>query len=178
MTPMRTRTWAVASILAGTAFLATRCGDPPPPPPPPLPPLALVPPLQDAQVGERIRLQRENGDAEVYRVVAADEFWVTVELTAYQKGEPVPPVTARWHRSSFGMPDDAVIRSIDVDRIQVGERWYDCFRLSVHGKNRTVLFWISDEVPVHGVLKAALLLKGEASEMSAAKLVESSFDGQ
>jgi hypothetical protein len=177
---MLARPLFLVAFLAAAGGLASGCRDEPQAPPAPaLKPLALVPPLHDAQVGEMIRIQPDRGvDAEVYRVVETDDFSVTVERTRYHSDQPEAPVRMTWHRNSFGMPQDTVIRSIDVDRIEVGGRWYDCFRLTVHSKVRTLAFWVSEEVPVHGVLKAAIVQKGEAAEMHAAKLVEMSFDGQ
>lgn len=119
-----------------------------------------------------IRLEA-GANAEVYHVVGGDEFQVQVEVVQYQNGAPVSsPTVHTWHRNSFSMPADAVIRAIDQDRIEVGGKMYDCWRLSVASRVRQLYYWISDEIPVHGVLKVASSVKGEIDEVHAARLVD------
>jgi hypothetical protein len=134
--------------------------------------MRLVPPLQDAQVGEMLRIEAGAG-AEVYHVVGGDDFQVQVEVVQYQNGAPASsPTVLTWHRNGFSMPADAVIRAIDQDRIEVGGKTYDCWRLAVASRVRQLYYWISDEIPVHGVLKVASIVKGETDEVHAAKLVD------
>lgn len=159
-------------LLLGAVLAAAACGDDPVPVPVSPPTLRLIPPLQDAEVGEMLRLEA-GATAEVYRVVGGDEYQVQVELVKYQDGAPVTsPSVLTWHRNSFSIPADAVIRAIDQDRIEVGGKTYDCWRLAVASRVRQLYFWISDEIPVHGVLKVAAVVKGQADEAHAAHLAD------
>jgi hypothetical protein len=167
-------------FLAATALLllvAVSCNpDPEPAPPKAPPPRRLIPPLWDAKVGEWLRV--EEGPASlVYRVVNAGETWIDVETTPYRDGAPTgSPQKTRWTRNSFGLPDnECVVRVFDPDRIEVKGKWYDCWRLLVSSATEQQMYWISDEIPVHGLLRVAAVHKGVADETHALKLVEWGF---
>jgi len=165
--------WPLAAVLAVCGIVVTTtCGQPAPPaPPPPLP--RFVPPLHDAQVGEWLRLSA-GVDSEVYRVVRAGDFDVDVEIVKYHNDQPAgPPLVVTWHRNSFSVPPDAVIRSIDPDRLEIEGRWYDCWRLSIYGRQLQRYYWITDEVPAHGLIKVANMGKSGPDEANAVHLADS-----
>jgi hypothetical protein len=164
---------AAAAAVAAALAAASCCKDPPPAPPP-APVRSLIPPLQGAKVDQWIRVQA-GVDAEVYRVVNATDYEVQVEVTRYKNDEPSPPVTQTWHRNSFGLPPNCVVRRIDPDSIEVGGVRYDCWRLSIFSHDPGVgerLYWVSEQIPVHGLLKAAIVQKGGPDEIHAATLVD------
>jgi hypothetical protein len=162
-------------VAIGMAVAALRPSPPPPPPPPPVP--TLVPPMHDAQVGEWARI--ESGvDAQLFRIVGVspDDHEIKVEMVQSHEGTPSgPPVTLTWHRNSWSLPADCVIRAIDRDRIEVAGKHYDCWRLTVFSHVRNMVYWISDEVPVHGVLKIAVATDRGIDEMHAARFAEGGF---
>jgi len=166
---------ASIALAAVAALMSSSCGKDPPPAPAQQPsPTRLIPPLCDAKVDEWLRIEAGR-DAQVLRVVNAGDYYVEVETTTYQDQAPVgTPVRAKWWRNSFGLPEeDCVIRAIDADRIQVGDKWYDCWRIFVTSRTgQEKFYWISEAVPVHGLLKVAGIRKGVADEAHAAKLTE------
>jgi hypothetical protein len=167
---------ATIALLAA-ALTSSSCGKDPPAAAPQAAPTRLIPPLCDAQVGEWLRIEAGR-DAQLYRVVDAGDYWVDVETTTYQNEAPIgTPQRQRWPRNSFGLPmDDCVIRAIDADRIQIADKWYDCWRICANSRSGLEMFyWISDQVPVHGVLQVAGVQKGVADLAHAAKLTESGF---
>jgi len=116
----------------------------------------LVPPLNDAQVGEELVLRRGSSEWR-YSVTDAGDAFVVVEVLQYENGEPTAkPERYRWHRNGFGMPEDAVIRKIERGRLDSdGEAW-DCWVLHVYTRERgRFYYWVSDEAAVHGVVKMA-----------------------
>jgi hypothetical protein len=170
---MRVLLAIAVAVAAGLA--AASCRDDPPPAPPPPPPRALIPPLHDAQVGEWLRV--ETGvDSEMYRVVAATDYEVTVEITRYKAGEPTSsPTRQTWSRNSFGLPANCVVRQIDPESLVIGGVRYDCWRLSIFSRETGAAqraYWISDAIPVHGLLEAAVVQKGSVDDLHAAKLVD------
>lgn len=169
----RAAVWTfIAGFVLGAAALSVKsCGpatEPPPPPPPP----RFVPPLQDAQVGEWLRLA-SGSDSEQYRIVRAGDFDVDVEIVKYLNDQPAgPPQVVTWRRNSFSVPDDAVIRAIDPDHIEVGGKWYDCWRLSIYGKQVQRYYWVTDQVPAHGLIKVANIGKSGPDEATAVHLAD------
>jgi hypothetical protein len=159
------------------ALAASSCGKDPVVAPQQAAPTRLTPPLCDAQVGEWLRLE-SGRDAQLLRVVDAGDYYVDVETTTYQNESPVgSPQRQRWSRNSFGLPpDECVIRTIDSDRIQVGDKSYACWRIYTTTRTgQENYFWISDEVPVHGMLKYAGIRKGVVDEAHAVKLADFGF---
>ena len=94
----------------------------------------------------------------------------------YKNGEPSSsPTVQTWPRNGFGLPANCVIRQIDHDSIDVGGVRYDCWRLSIFTREAGApqrSYWVSDKVPVQGLLKAAIVQKGEADDLHAAKLAD------
>lgn len=129
-------------------------------PPTAAPARSLVPPLHDAVVGEELRL-RTGPTLWSYRVAHTSDDEVEVEfVSSWVGGSPPPGWAPRserlvWSRNGFGLADGFVVRRIDPDRIEVAGRWWDCWRLQCHSRQGLRFYWISDEVPVHGVLRIA-----------------------
>jgi hypothetical protein len=168
---------ASIALAAVAALISSSCGKDSPAAPPPSPPARLTPPLCDAQVGEWLRLE-SGRDAQLLRVVDAGDYYVDVETTTYQDESPVGnPQRQRWSRNSFGLPpDECVVRTIDADRIHLGDRWYDCWRIYATTRaGQETFFWISDEIPVHGMLKFAAVRKGVVDEKHAVTRADSGF---
>jgi hypothetical protein len=169
---------ALARVSVLVAAALTSSCDPAEPAPAPPPP-TLIPPLHDAEVGEWLRAE-SGRRAQVFRVVDASDFDVTVETVTYDDGRPTSePVTAKWSRNGFGVPSgnppEGVIRRFERDRIEVAGKLWDCWRISIHTRLGVVWYWISEDVPVHGVLKWALVQKGQADEANAARLADYGF---
>jgi len=170
---------SLAALATSAALLAASCRKEPPPVAAPAATPRLIPPLHDATVGEWLRIETDR-DALMYRVVDAGDYWVDVETLTYRDQAQVgAPLKQRWWRNSFGLPEDeCVIRAIDSDRIQIGDKWFDCWRLFVTSRSgQEKYFWISDQVAVHGLLKVASLRKGIVDEAHAAKLAEWGVSG-
>jgi len=166
MSPLRRR--AIAVLVAGGAVvgLAT-CrpggggGNAPA-----APSATLVVPLNDAVVGEEVRLRRGRS-IWTWRVSHSTDDAVQVEFVETTEGggpagvSPPPAQSHVWPRNGFGLPEGLVVRRIDRDRIEVAGRWWDCWRLQCHSRAGTRFYWITDEVPVHGVLRIAPDLDGD-----------------
>lgn len=166
---------AAAIVAAGAAVAIAIAARPAPPEPPPVRNLRLSPPLRDAQTGEWLRLQ-SGRDVQVYRIVDSGDLDVTVETTVYRDDRPLEaPQQQKWSRNAFGVPPSlGVIRAIDPETLSVGGRNYDCWRIAVFGRDQQFYFWICDEVPVHGLVKVAHIMKdGQPDEANAVTIVDS-----
>jgi hypothetical protein len=162
-------------LLLGFAAASLRPGPPPPPPPPPIP--TLVPPLHDAKVGEWLKVEA-GVDSQMFRVVGVspDDYELTVEMIQSSNGVPVGgPEFFKWRRNSWSLPSDCVVRAIDRDRVEVGGKHYDCWRLAVFSHQRNMVYWISDEIPVHGVLKFTAVGKHGPDDAHAARAADWGF---
>jgi hypothetical protein len=172
--------WAVAAagLVAGVLVAAIVASGRPQAAPEAPRPMRLSPPLRDAEVGESLSLRSPAGDVQVYRVVDSTDRDVTVEVLTYQGDVPLAaPMKQKWSRNAFGVTDQiGVVRAIDPDRIEVQGRSWPCWRITIFGREDVRLFWwITDELPVHGLLKIARILKdGQPDEETAATLVASS----
>jgi hypothetical protein len=94
-------------------------------------------------------------------------------VVSYHNDSPIgQPRTVTWNRNSFSVPPDAVIRAIDPDHIEIGGKWYDCWRLSVYGRSLQRYYWITDQVPAHGVIKVANVGKSGPDEANAVRLAD------
>jgi hypothetical protein len=91
------------------------------------------------------------------------------------EGEPSAPETFVWNRNGFGMPDGGIARAFERDRIEIGGRRYDCWRVAVYSRIGQRFYWISEEIPVHGVLKVAGVVNGAADEAHAVRLTAWGF---
>ena len=161
---MRPIVAALCGFVLGFALAVLTCGGGEPAPASRAPAPILVPPLQDAEVGEWIRIQAGR-DVQVHRVVDARELDVTIEYMQYHEDEPGPPATIVLRRDSFGTPAEGVVRAIARDRVDVGGRSYDCWRLDVYLHIGQFAYWISEEVPVTGLIKYARIEKGAVDEV-------------
>lgn len=166
----------ILAALAGFGAASLRRAPPPPPPPTIVP--TLVPPLHDAKVGEWLRI-KSGVDEQLYRVVGVspDDYEIDVELTQYQNGLPLAkPTPFKWHRNSFGLPHDCVVRAIDRDRVEVDGKSYECWRLQVFTHQGNWVYWISEEIPAHGVLMMTKVGKNGPDMIRAARAVDWGFD--
>lgn len=127
-------------------------------------PLAVfVPPLRDAEVGEELMLRR-GATAWRWRIASADGQYVAVEVQEYTNDLPVGPLQSyRWNRNGFGLPDEFVVQEIARDRIEVAGASWDCWRLTVRSGQTTRWYWLTDVLPVHGVLRIAVDLAGKGA---------------
>lgn len=151
-------TAAIAALALAASAALPGC-DASPPPAPPAPPLqlpALVPPLRDAAPGEELVLRV--GDTSFrWRLVRDLGHEVEVEYARYERDAPVAaPSRHVWHRNGFGLQPEWVIQSFVRERITVAGRPFDCWRLHVRSQKETRWYWISDEVPVHGIVRLAV----------------------
>lgn len=146
------------------AAFAAGCGETPVVAPPDAGPAALfVPPLRDAAVGEELMVRR-GATAWKWRVASTDEQFVGVEVQEYVDDVPQGPLQAyRWHRNGFGLPEEFVVQEIARDHIQVGAGTYDCWRLTVRGAKALRWYWVTDQVPVHGLLRIAVDLNNKGT---------------
>jgi hypothetical protein len=138
--------------------------------------LRLIPPLFDAKPGEQLVVGA--GDLEyeyVVRSVLGDR--VEVDVFKRLRGEPAPggPTRVVWNRNGWGMPADTIIRQIEYDvRVLHGRPW-PCWRLNVHHKQGARVYWITDELPVNGVVGAARIIKGRVEDELAQGAMRDSF---
>jgi hypothetical protein len=125
--------------------------------------LPFVPPLCDAEVGEEIVLRRGNTSWR-WRIVSVDAALVAVEVQEYVDDAPRGPLQAlRWNRNGFGLPDEFVVRSIARDRIEVAGQFWDCWRIAVAAGPALRWYWVTDALPVHGVLRIAVDIEGKGA---------------
>jgi len=130
--------------------------------------MPFVFPLNDAVVGEEVRLHR-GPIVSRWRVAHTTDEEVQVEFVETFEGTPPagfvpsPASTFVWRRSGFGVPDGFVVRRADPDRIDVGGRSFDCWRLMCHSRAGVRFYWISAEIPVHGVIRIAPDLDGDGA---------------
>jgi hypothetical protein len=169
------RSPVLAAAVAVVAALAAAPGCPRAPagPPPAVAPAVLVPPLHDAAAGEELRLRRGTEDY-VWRVVSTTDEEVEVESTVFRDGVvSQPPVRIRFDRNGWGIPRDPhhVIREIRRDHVEAGGRGWDCWMLRVHSRTSVRYYWITDELPVHGVVRIAIDDRGKPVLPSAVDVV-------
>lgn len=149
-----------AAALVAVVFVAPACDDAPAPARPGPRVATLVPPLQDAVAGETLVLRRGT-TVWRWRVDSTTDETVAVEFVETDDrptgaATPAPPTLRRvWSRNGFGLMEGLVVREIQSDRIDVAGRAWDCWRLRCHARSGVLFYWISDEVPVHGVLRIA-----------------------
>ena len=164
----------IVGAAAAVALLAKGCG-PPPPSTVAAPPAVLVPPLHDAQVGEELRMRR-GAEEWLWRVVSATDDEVAVDFFITRGGIVDESGTEhlRWRRNSFGIPDGPegyVIREIRRDRIDVGGRSHDCWRIKAYARDAVRYYWITDALNVSGFLRIALDDRGRPLMQTAADAV-------
>lgn len=127
------------------------------------PAAVFVPPLSDAKVGEELMLRR-GATAWRWRIASADSQFVGVEVQEYTNDVPSGPLQAyRWSRNGYGLPDEFVVQEIARDRISVAGASWDCWRMTVRSEQATRWYWVTDAVPVHGVLRIAVDLAGKGA---------------
>jgi hypothetical protein len=141
--------------------------------PPAPPPSAYRNPLVDAVRGEALVHARPGDGARVvYRVLQAEAQAVLLSVETEVPGEPPLRQEIRIARSFFGPLlvlegdvdpraaaaglRDFVLESATPETIAVEGtgRSYPCWRFTgSHRVQGTMTFWVSDEVPVHGVVR-------------------------
>ncbi len=127
------------------------------------PAAVFVPPLCDAKVGEELMLRR-GATAWRWRIASADSQFVGVEVQEYTNDVPAGPLQAyRWSRNGYGLPDEFVVQEIARDRISVADVSWDCWRMTVRSEQATRWYWVTDALPVHGVLRIAVDLAGKGA---------------
>lgn len=172
----RTLVSAACTLVAvgGLAISLTSCREEAEPPPP-LAPAILVPPLHDAVAGEELRLRRGAGPGAedwIWRIASVSDTEVEVEFRRMQGGAPLgPPENMRWPRNQFGVKDDYVVHECRRDRIEAGGRTWDCWLVRAGSRTEALWYWITDELPVHGVIRMAKDDRGKPVLGSAATVV-------
>ena len=176
--PLVRRLAAVALVVSSVALFPVGCA-PEAKAPGTLALPGFAPPLNDAQVGEELVLRR--GEQEWrYTVVEAGDTNVRVQALTYENGEPTDrPKLIEWHRNGFGVPQDAVIRRIERGRVETGGRSWVCWILHVYTRDRgRYIYWISDQVAVHGILKMAKMGDQGVDEQNAIVWVSDTLSGK
>ncbi|MCE9636541.1 MAG: hypothetical protein K8T90_12625 [Planctomycetes bacterium] len=175
MTVRRIRTRAAAAIVGAIvlplfASLLASCRHDVEPPPPPAPAI-LVPPLHDAVAGEELRLRRGNEDW-IWRIASVSDTELEVEFRRMQGGAPLGQTDIlRWPRNQFGIKDDYVVHECRRDRIEAAGRTWDCWLVRAGSKTEAIWYWVTDELPVHGVIRMAKDERGKPLMGSAATVV-------
>jgi hypothetical protein len=170
MTRRARRTTLLLAALGVVAVATTGCPQAPPPVAP-LAPALLIPPLQDAEAGEELRLRRGNEDW-IWRVASTTETEVLVDFRIVRGGVPAGPVKqTSWPRNGFGLPPGFVVSEIRRDRIEAAGRTWDCWWLRARSAEGGRSYWITDELPAHGVIRMAVEEKGRPVPATAADVV-------
>jgi hypothetical protein len=144
----------LCGVAAAGAALTAGCRADPPAPPPPAAVAVLVPPLRDAEVGEVLRMRR--GDEEwTWRVVSATPDEVEVEYGRSKGDAHAATERQRWNRNGFGVRPGYVITEYRRDRIEVAGREWTCWAVRAHSPDDAIWYWITEELPVAGFLRAA-----------------------
>ena len=161
---------AVAFVVAATALPGCPA-DPAGAPSGPAP-AVLIPPLHDAEAGEELRLRRGAEDW-VWRITSTTTAAIEVEFTVRRTdGLPSPaPSRLVWARNAFGVPPEFIVRMVRRDRISVGGRDWDCWAIRAHSESEIRYWWVTDELPCHGVLRMAIDRDGSPDLSSAADCV-------
>ncbi len=142
----------------------------PPPPPPPI----LIPPLHDAQAGEQLVLSNGVID-QIYRVVSASDGEVEVEITTRRDDMPVEeraPYKVTLNRNSWGIKADhngapTVNRRFVRDTLDAGGKTFPCWRVDVFSRKGNFVYWLTDALPVHGIVKIARVVKNRIEDEQA-----------
>ncbi len=172
---------ALVVVFVGGVLAACPAGTPTTGPAAPKtpPPARLIPPLHDAQPGEWLTLVRGSGDGEWLtrmRVVAAGDTTVKIETLTYVGGQAQgAPVVSEFPRNGFGIPPGGVNREFLRERVEIDGEWMDTWRIRMHARNEVRYYWISEEIPVHGVLMIDRDRKGRP-EGNPYRLKEYGFD--
>ncbi len=161
---------AAAGVVLGLAggWVAGRASVPPPPPPEP-----LRNPLADAKKGETLLLRRADGQTTLYRVLAAEEDSILLSEETTPPGGAATRREVRVARTYLGFfiilegdvdpaEADAAARDFTLDEAvpetlfsEALGRSFRCWR--IRGRHRVrgeLTFWITPELPVHGLLRA------------------------
>lgn len=160
---------ALAAGVAGFAggWIAGRQSVPAPPPPAP-----YVNPLAVVKGGESLVLRSSFGTRTRYRVLGIDDDSVLLSVETLAPGQPATQREMRVSRSFFGFliilegdvdpaaaeatARDFRLDSVVPDRIAVGAlgRTLDCWKVTgSHRAQGALTYWISDAMPVHGLLR-------------------------
>lgn len=143
---------AAVAVLVGMLVLRK---DPPPPEAPPAP--TFVSPLAQVESGETLRIAQ--GPKEFrYVVLSTTHSEVEVRVMEYQNGAPPAgsePRVERWKRNGLGIPPDAVVQHVAPDAIEVHGRFWPCWRVRALRDSGPVFYWLTDALPVHGLLRLA-----------------------
>jgi hypothetical protein len=164
---------AAVGVLSGAAaVLPSSCADDAPPDEPAAPRTFLEPPLHDAEAGEELRMVRGREEW-LWRVVSTTDEDVSVDFFVRVDGQLDERRTEhlRWPRNGFGLPEGFTLREARPDRIDVGGRARDCWRLRAHSREGVRLYWISAELPVAGFLRIAVEDRGKPLLQTAADAV-------
>lgn len=162
---------AAAALIGGAAagWLAGRATAPKPPPPP-----RYVNPLGEVFRDENLVLKGKDGVRDTYRVVEVGEETV---LLSVGKETPGAAATARQLRVARSFWGALVILGGDIDpalaestvrdfvvtsatpedlRVESLDRTFHCWRIEgMRSRVGAMTYWITDELPCHGVAKIA-----------------------
>lgn len=161
-----------AGLAPASLVLASLTGCPAAPPPaPPMAPARFVPPLVDAEPGEELRLRRGDEDW-IWRVASTSEVEVLVEFRKVRGGEPTEPARSlSMHRNNLGLPEGFMVLEMRRDRIEAAGRSWDCWRVRARAGDSVRSYWISEELPVHGVIRIAVEERGREVPATQADVV-------
>lgn len=145
---------------------------------PALPRRVLRVPLADAQPGESIVLG--GGAMEyTYTVRSGDASRVQIDVVQSVEGQPLegPPRSEVWSRNLWGIPAEGVVRRIQFERVRLGDRFYDAWKLFVFSQQAPRAYWISPDFAVHGLVQVARVTQGREELELAFQVRHDSQDG-
>jgi hypothetical protein len=138
---------------------------------PPPAPAIFVPPLFDAEPGEELRLRRGNEDW-IWRIVSATDTELQVDYRIVRAGEPAGPVKPMtWPRNNLGLPEGFVVFDMRRDRIEAAGRTWECWLVRAKAEEGVRCYWITEELPVHGVIRIAREERGRPVQATQADVV-------
>ena len=115
---------------------------------------------------------RRGNEEWTWRVASATHDEVEVDFRRMRDGvadPPSPPM--RWSRNGFGLPPGYVVREFRRDRIELGGRLWDCWLVRAQTESSGMWYWVSEEAPVHGVLRMAVDDRGRPVTATAGEIV-------
>lgn len=116
-------------------------------------------PIKDAKVGEWALYQMMGPMQQKQTVVAVDKDSVTIKIEMIMNGKVVSTVSNKMLFSQMGpkaRPKDAPQLKLGKATVQVKGRSLDCITSTVQAQGKTIVTYISTQVPIYGVVKSTI----------------------
>lgn len=108
----------------------------------------------------------------IWRVTSATGHEVEVEFRRFRDGVALGPAeNLVWSRNLWGLPPGYRVDELARDRLEVGGRAWDCWRMRAVSPNDLRWYWFTEELPVSGFLRVARDDRGKPELAFAATVI-------